>query len=89
VVVGWDFGGFGLVALVGFLVWLVFAVGLVVLIVLAIRWLLRSLNTPERSTLGGSVASSEDSALRVLRERFARGEIDADEFEQKRRTLGG
>jgi putative membrane protein len=89
VVVGWDFGGFGLVALVGFVVWLVFAVGLVVLIVLAIRWLLRSLNSPQTSSLGGSVASSEDAALRVLRERFARGEIDTDEFEQKRRTLGG
>jgi putative membrane protein len=28
-------------------------------------------------------------AERVLEERFARGEIDPDEFEQRRRLLGG
>jgi putative membrane protein len=29
-----------------------------------------------------------DPALQVLRERFARGEISAAEFEERRRTLG-
>lgn len=32
---------------------------------------------------------SEDDALENLRARFARGEIDADRFEEMRRTLGG
>jgi putative membrane protein len=30
-----------------------------------------------------------DSALQILRERFARGEIDQAEFEERRRALGG
>jgi putative membrane protein len=30
-----------------------------------------------------------DPALRILEERYARGEIDEDEFVQRRRTLNG
>jgi putative membrane protein len=46
--------------------------------VLGIRWLVRQ-GRDERS----------DRALDVLRERYARGEIDKDEFDAKRRDLGG
>ena len=31
----------------------------------------------------------EDTALELLRQRYARGEIDAAEFEERKRTLGG
>jgi putative membrane protein len=64
---------------------IVFVIGIVVLIALAIRWLVRSSrNDRYRPDMAG-----DDGALAVLRERFARGEIDAAEFEERRRTLGG
>ncbi len=59
--------------------------GLVVLITLGIRWLLRA-NRNDRYQPGAD--RGEDSALAVLRERYARGEIDAAEFEERRRILG-
>jgi putative membrane protein len=82
---------FGLIALFLFLVNVAFIVLLVVLVVLAIRWLLRSLSAPSgpAGMSVGDSATTEDPALALLRERFARGEIDADEYEQRRRTLGG
>jgi putative membrane protein len=45
-------------------------------IVLGIRWL---------SAQGGG--SSPDRALDILRQRYARGEIDREEFEARRRDL--
>lgn len=79
-------GGFWLVALVGFLVWLAIVGGLITLIVLGIRWLLRHMEPGPTTTTG---RPGDDGALALLRERFARGEIDATEFEERKRTLGG
>ena len=45
-------------------------------IVLAIRWLVRQ---------GGGTRS--DSALEILRQRYARGEINKEEFDAKKRDL--
>ena len=55
----------------------------IILIVLGIRWLLSQTEANRRS------AVAPDSALDLLRQRYARGEIDATEFEERRRTLGG
>ena len=77
-------GGFGILALVFLLIWLILVGGVITLIVLGIRWLLR--NTGSGLHAPGQ---REDSALATLRERYARGEIDANEFEERRRTLGG
>lgn len=52
--------------------------GLIIVgVVLAIRWLL----TQSRD-------SRADNALEILRQRYARGEIDKEEFEAKKRDLG-
>jgi putative membrane protein len=71
----WDGGwGFGMV-----LVMLVSLVLIVVGVVFVVRSFSEGGGTPSRS--GGS------RALDILDERFARGEIDREEYEERRRTL--
>lgn len=72
---GWGMMGAGIISMVLF--WVLIIVGIVVLV----KWLAgfsRSTGTPLAKT-----------ALDVLNERYARGEIDREEFEQKKRDLGG
>ncbi len=59
---------------------LMFWVLIVVLVVGLIWWLGRS----QPRGLPG-----QDTALTLLRERYARGEIDQVEFDERRRVLGG
>ncbi len=71
-------GGFGMI-FGGIAMILVFA-AIIGLVVVAVRW------------LGGGPArraGSERTSLDILEARFARGEIDAPEFEERRRILGG
>jgi len=67
----WGFWGVGMLLFM-FLFWAL----VVVAIVLGIRWLVRQ-GRPEIS----------DSALEILRQRYARGEINREEFEAKRKDL--
>jgi putative membrane protein len=46
-------------------------------LILTLRWLMRQ---------GGAVR--HDEALEILRQRYARGEIDKQEFETRKRDLG-
>ena len=46
-------------------------------LVVGIRWLVMQ-----------GRASGSDSAMQILRERYARGDISGEEFEAKRRDLG-
>lgn len=72
----WDGGGWWM-----FLgpLWMIVVIGLLIAgVVLLVRW------------LGGPQAPGQPSsgrALDILKERFARGEIDKEEFEQRRRLL--
>ncbi|MFW6428575.1 MAG: SHOCT domain-containing protein [Desulfosalsimonas sp.] len=69
---GW-FGGIFMIAF-----WILVIIGLVLLI----KWLLVQTRSGDSS---GSNAPS--SALEILRERYARGEIDKKEFEEKKKDL--
>lgn len=51
--------------------------GLVMLVV----WLVRTVGSSESRAGGGAPSASEDSATRIARERFARGEISKEEHE--------
>jgi len=73
---GFDGGALGWIWMIG---GLLVMIGVVVLIVWAVSAMSRgsASREPERPT-----------ALDILRERFARGEITQQEFEQARKTLG-
>jgi putative membrane protein len=68
--------GFGVF---GWLIMIVFWVIVIAAIVLVVRWLMSS---PRYESDG-----TENKALSILDERYARGEIDREEYEQKRKDL--
>lgn len=72
---GWVWMGGGMIGMG--LIWIVVIVVLVLLV--------RSL-WPGRRDDGGD-GGAEKNALDILKERYARGEIDRQEFERKRRDL--
>jgi putative membrane protein len=58
-----------------------FWAAVIVAIILLIRWISASGGLSKGSTKG------QDSALEILKKRYARGEINKDEFEQKKKDL--
>ena len=60
---------------------------LVVLIGFGIVYLARSLNLGQLFKTADSAPSGEDKALGLARERYAKGEIDQDEFERLKHAL--
>lgn len=62
----------------GWLFMLTFWVLIIVVAVAAVRWLSGSATRDTRSS---------QNALDILRERYARGEIDREEFQQRKRDL--
>lgn len=71
-------GGFGIAGIVGVLVnlWVLALIALIVVLVV------RALSRP-------SQPAASPSAQQILAERFARGEIDADEYQARLRVLKG
>jgi putative membrane protein len=67
----WGAWGFGMMIMM-----LLFWVLIIVAVVLGIRWL-----------LGQGRDSRSDSALEILRQRYARGEINRDEINSKKKDL--
>ena len=71
---GLGMGGFGRIFMLGY--WILFLVGLVFFI----KWLIRSSGS-------GQVGGGSGRALEILRERYARGELDRVEFEAMKMNL--
>jgi putative membrane protein len=72
---GWGGGWFGGIFMIIF--WILILVGLVFLI----KWLIQSTNRRQTSDAGGN------RPLEILKERYARGEIDRSEFERMKTDL--
>lgn len=73
----WGYGGSWFGGILMVLFWIAVIIGIIFLI----RWLAQS------TSAGGHGARSEESALEILKKRYARGEIDKKEFEQKKKDL--
>lgn len=74
---GWGIAGVLMVLIMGLL-----PILFLVLVVLGIVWLVRNASDGETER-----TRSRDQALSILRERYARGEITREEFDQMRQDL--
>lgn len=74
---GWGMGWFGMIFNLVF--WILILVGLVFLI----RWLIQS----SRDRSGGSYGGGGSRALEILKERYARGEIDKQQYDSMKKDL--
>lgn len=79
---GWSGHSFFGMGLGGGLLMLLFWIVIILGIVALARWLWSS-NTKDANSPG----SGQSRALDILDERYARGEIDEDEYQEKRRHL--
>jgi putative membrane protein len=73
----WNFGwgyGMGVGCLLTFFVWL--------LIILGIAYLVRAIMHSEKK------GPREETALDILKKRYAKGEISKEEFEEKKKDIG-
>jgi putative membrane protein len=70
----WGFGGWGMTFF-----WILVIIGIVFLI----KWLVEQGRPSKKEPEGG------ESALDILKKRYARGEIEKEEFEQKKKDLMG
>jgi putative membrane protein len=75
-------GGYGM-GLFGGILMIVFWILIIVGLVFLIKWLIQSTDRDKTTGSGGN------RALDILKERYARGEIDKEEFEIKRKDLAG
>lgn len=75
---GMGWGGWALMSIMMVLVWALVIAG----IVLAVRYL-----SGPRQSVGRSRSSAQTSAEDLLAERFARGEIDEDEYRRRASLL--
>ncbi len=70
--------------ILGPLMMIAFIAIVIVVVVFAVRWL----GGAGHGAAAPPHAPPGTTPLDILKERFARGEIDKDEFEERRRTLG-
>ncbi|MEW6683338.1 MAG: SHOCT domain-containing protein [Nitrospirota bacterium] len=67
-------GGIGLWMLLNTIFWILVIVGVVLLVVWAVQ-------------KGTGAGRTEETALEILKKRYARGEVSKDEFEEKKRHI--
>ena len=76
----WGSRGGGSFGLFGSVMSLLFWAAVIIGIVFLVRWMI---NQGKQNTKG------EDAAMKILRERYAKGEIAKEEFEARKKDLAG
>ncbi len=79
----WGMGGFGMMIMMIFF-WAIIIIGAI----LIIRYFTAGHGGTISSQSAGPITGERDP-LEILRERYANGEIDTNEFEERKRTLEG
>ncbi len=81
---GW-WGGMAIMMLIGLAFMVLFWGGIILLIV----WAIRQMSGPRRETMvaPGPPAASQSRPLEIARERYARGEITKEQYEQIKKDL--
>ncbi len=93
---GWRHGAYGMTGdggwawmmIFGPLMMILFAAAVVVLVAFALRWLTGHGTPSPHAVAGRAPAPPGRTPLDILKERFARGEIEEAEYEERRRVLG-
>lgn len=84
---GWGWNGDG-AGLIGMAIMMIFWLAIVVGIVLLVVWLVRqSGQTGHTGGTGAGPGALPETPLDILKARYARGEIDKAEFEEKKKDL--
>ena len=82
-ITGWQGYGYGMMGGFGAMGWMsIIWIGVLGLIIWAVLAVARGTSQP-----GGSGSGQTDSALEILKRRYARGEINKAEFEEKKKDL--
>lgn len=74
------YGGWGAESMMGFLGGGIMMISFWVLLIALIVWIARG--------TGGRDSHSGSNALEILKERYAKGEIERKEFEEKKKDIG-
>ena len=74
---GWGYGGW-----FSSIFDIIFLIAVVVGVFFLIRWIISA-----SAKQGGQESGAGDSAIEILRKRYARGEINKEEFEEKKKDL--
>lgn len=79
---GWGngYGGYGMMGRMGMLMPLIFGIGIILLVIYLFRRNTSRVNAGMMSKHGG---------MDILRERYARGEIDSEEYQGRKSDLEG
>ncbi len=76
------FGGFGGLGVVGWILNLVITVGLIVGAVILVIWLVRRLSSGASLQGALTAGGARPSAKEILQERYARGEITREQYQE-------